>query len=187
MLIDQLKQAGVAFERGMTEQELDLAEEFFGFRFPAEFRAFLSEAVPVGEDFFDYRDHSPENLKRFRDFEDRIEKGFRFDLNAKENREELLELLGEKLGFSEDGPGFDEAVMRYWKESPRLIPFFAHRCFFDGMDGMPIISFLQPVDTIVYGFDLEDYLEAEFLGNDDPAELPPDLLKGTGIWENLIW
>ena len=63
MLIDQLKLAGVAFEKGMTEQELDLAEEFFGFRFPEEFRAFLSEAVPVGEDFFDYRDRSPENLK----------------------------------------------------------------------------------------------------------------------------
>ena len=185
MPIDRLKQAGVVFEKGMTQQELDLAEEFFGFRFPAELRAFLSEAVPVGEDFFDYRDHSPENLKRFRGFEDRIEKGFRFDLE--ENREELLKLLGQNLGFSEDGPGFDEAVMRYWRKSPRLIPFFAHRCFFDGMDGMPIISFLQPVDTIVYGFDLEDYLEAEFLGNDDPAELPPDLLKGTGIWEDLIW
>ena len=94
MLIDRLKRAGVAFEKGMTEQERDLAEEFFGFRFPAELRVFLSQVVPVGSDFFDYRDHSPENLKRFRDFEDRIEKGFRFDLNAKENREELLELLG---------------------------------------------------------------------------------------------
>ena len=187
MLIDRLKQAGVVFEKGMTEQDLDLAEEFFGFRFPAELRVFLSQVVPVGSDFFDYRDHSPENLKRFRDFEDRIEKGFRFDLNAKENREELLELLGEKLGFLQDGPGLDEAVMQYWKESPRLIPFFAHRCFFDGMDGMPIISFWQPVDSIVYGIDLQDYLEAEFLGKDDPCELPPDLLKGTGIWENLIW
>ena len=187
MLIDRLKQAGVIFENGMTKQELDLAEEFFGFRFPAEFRAFLSEAVPVGKDFFDYRDRSPENLKRFVGFREWMESNFRFDLNAKENREELLKLLGQKLGFLQDGPGFDEAVMRYWQESPRLIPFFAHRCFFDGLDGMPIISFLQPVDTIVYGFDLEDYLEAEFLGKDDPCELPPDLLKGTGIWENLIW
>ena len=185
MLINRLKLAGVTFEKGMTDRELDIAEEFFGFRFPAELRVFLSQAVPVGSDFFDYRDHSPENLKRFRDFEDRIEKGFRFDLE--ENRDDLLELLRDKLGFSEDGPGFDEAVMRYWQESPRLIPFYAHRCFFDGMDGMPIISFFQPVDTIVYGFDLEDYLEAEFLGNDDSAELPTDLLKGTGIWENLIW
>ncbi len=187
MLINRLKQAGVVFENGMTEQELDLAEEFFGFRFPAEFRAFLSQAVPVGKDFFDYRDRSPENLKRFVGFREQMERDFRFDLKAKENREELLELLGEKLGFEQDNPAFDEAVIRYWKESPRLIPFFAHRCFFDGMDGMPIISFWQPVDSIIYGFDLEDYLEAEFLGNDESAELPPDLLKGTGIWEDLIW
>ena len=55
------------------------------------------------------------------------------------------------------------------------------------MDGMPIISFWQPVDSIVYGVDLEDYLEAEFLEKDDPCALPSDLLKGTGIWENLIW
>lgn len=185
MLMEKLKAAGVVFEAGMTVRELDLAEEFFGFRFPAEFRSFLGRAVPVGEDFFDYRDRSPENRKRFRDFEERMEADFRFDL--KENRKDLLELLGQKLGFPEDGPGFDEAVMRFWRESPRLIPFYAHRCFFDGMDGMPIISFWQPVDTIVYGFDLADYLEAEFLGNNDSAELPPDLLKGTGIWECLIW
>ena len=94
MLIDRLKKAGVIFEKGMTEQELDLAEEFFGFRFPAEFRTFLSEAVPVGKNFFDYRDRSPENLKRFVGFEEQMESDFRFDLNAKENREELLELLG---------------------------------------------------------------------------------------------
>ena len=53
--------------------------------------------------------------------------------------------------------------------------------------GMPIISFLQPVDSIVYGFNLQDYLESEFLGKDDSCALPPDLLKGTGIWEDLIW
>ncbi len=185
MLLKRLIIAGVRFEAGMTSRELDAAESFFGFRFPVEIREFLSQAVPVGQDFFDYRDRSEENKGRFDDFQAGMEKSFRFDLEH--NRGELLELLGEKLGFSQDAPGFDAAVLRYWRESPRLIPFYAHRCFLDGMDGMPIISFFQPVDTIVYGFDLEDYLEAEFLGAMDNSELPQGLLKGTGIWEDLIW
>lgn len=185
MLIERLKRAGVRFEAGMTTRELDAAEEFFGFRFPGEIREFLSRAVPVGRDFFDYRDHSAENKRRFVDFQAGMEKSFRFDLEH--NRDDLLELLGEKLGFAQDGPGFDEAVIGYWRESPRLIPLFAHRCFFDGMDDMPIISFWQPVDTVVYGINLEDYLEAEFLGKTECAELPEDLLKGTGIWKDLIW
>ena len=185
MLIERLKRAGVRFEAGMTTRELDAAEEFFGFRFPGEIREFLSRAVPVGKDFFDYRDHSEENKRRFEDFQAGMEKSFRFDLER--NRDDMLEQLGEKLGFAQDGPGFDEAVIHYWRESPRLIPLFAHRCFFDGMDDMPIISFWQPVDTIVYGFDLEDYLESEFLRRRERRKFPQDLLKDTGIWEDLIW
>lgn len=185
MLLKRMKKSGVRFAAGMTSVELDAAEAFFGFRFPAEIREFFSQAVPVGEDFFDYRDCSGENKGRFDDFQADMENAFRFDLEH--NRGELLELLGEKLGFAQDAPGFDEAVLRYWRESPRLIPFYAHRCFLDGMDGMPIISFFQPVDSIVYGFDFKDYLEAEFLGAVDDSELPPGLLKGTGIWNDLIW
>ena len=191
-LIKKLKQAGVRFADGMTARELDRAEGCFGFRFPAEIREFLMLAVPVGEEFFDYRDCSEENQKRFAAFQEWMEGNFRFDL---ENcREFLLELVGQKLGFVEDGPGFDEAVMGYWKESVRLIPFYAHRCFFDGMDDMPIVSFWQPVDTIVYGGNFRHYLEMEFL-TEHPAEDGfscfsweelKERLKGTGIWGELI-
>lgn len=183
MLIERLKKAGVRFEAGMTPMELDAAEEFFGFRFPGELREFLSRAVPVGREFFNYRDCSEKNKERFAAFQDGMERSFRFDL--KNNRDDLLELLGQKLGFAQDGPGFDEAVIRYWRESPRLIPFFAHRCFFDGMDDMPILSFWQPVDTIVYGENLSEYLEAEFLGVRTPGPIP-ECLKQAGIWGELI-
>ena len=167
----------------MTAADLDRAEGVFGFRFPREIREFLMLAVPVGEDFFDYRDSSEENRKRFADFYGWMESNFRFDLEH--CRELLLEFLGEKLGFAEDGPGFDETVMNYWHESVRLIPFYAHRCFFDGMDDMPIVSFWQPVDTIMYGINLETYLEAEFLDGMDWSEIP-ESLKKTGIWGELI-
>ena len=55
-----------------------------------------------------------------------------------------------------------------------------------GMDGMPIISFWQPVDSIFYGENFEDYLETEFLGKDQCVEHIPERMKSTGIWYYLI-
>ena len=178
----KLEKAGIPVERGMTEEELDRAEEVFGFRFPKEIRDFLSCCVPIGEAFFDYRDVSQENQQRFCDFQKRIEDYFRFDLEN--NRADLLELLAEPLRNPED---FDAAVLEYLRSSVKLIPFYAHRCFYDGMDGMPIVSFWQPVDSIFYGSSFQDYLEREFLGKElDVENLPVLRLQDTGIWNYLV-
>ena len=160
----------------MTAAELERAEDFFGFRFPGEFRDFLMLVVPVGEEFFDYRDCSEENLERFRAFYRWMERRFRFDL------EHCRDILEKMLGFAEE-----DAVLEYWRKSVRLIPFYAHRCFFDGLDDMPIVSFLQPVDTIIYGNDLKSYLRAEFLKDYDDTEISEERLEGTGIWKDLIF
>ena len=82
--------------------------------------------------------------------------------------------------------------MKSLESSPKLIPFYAHRCFFDGMDNMPIISFWQAVDTIIYGYDFEDYLEAEFLTatnhiiSEEISDNITEKLKAAGIWYYII-
>ena len=182
MLIQKLRNAGLCFAQGMTQEQLNQAEEVFGFRFPGEIREFLGFAVPVGKDFFDYRDVSEKNQKAFQDFQNRMEEYFRFDLAN--NREDMLELLAEPLGNPVD---FDKAVLECFHSSVKLIPFYAHRCFFDGMDDMPIVSFWQPTDSIFYGYDFRDYLEKEFLGKQDsPRALPENFPKETGIWYYLL-
>lgn len=184
-LIEKLKKAGINFSCGMSEFELDLAESVFGFRFPLEVREFLRCAVPVGQDFFDYRDFSSENQKRFQDFQKTIAECFRFDLE--QNRGDMLSSLGPTLGFTQDSADFDKAVMDYLHRSVKLIPFFGHRCFFDGMDDMPIVSFWQPVDSIFYGESFRDYLEVEFIGKPlDVKTLPEERLPETGIWNDLV-
>jgi hypothetical protein len=179
---EELKKVGISVEPGMTAEALDRAEKIFGFRFPREIREFLSCCVPVGKDFFDYRDVSQENQKRFCDFQKRIEDDFRFDLEN--NREDMKELLAVPLGNPED---FDGAVLNFLHSSVKLIPFYAHRCFFDGMDAMPIVSFWQPVDSIFYGSNFRDYLETEFMKKElDVKDLPERRLKETGIWQYLV-
>lgn len=183
-MIEKLKTAGVSFEPGMSARELDRAETVFHFRFPKEIREFLAVGVPVGDAFFNYRDCSDVNLTRFHEFQASIERSFRFDLAN--NRDDMLEYLGKQLGFHEDSDSFDDAVMKYLHDSVRLIPFYAHRCFFDGMDNMPIVSFWQPVDTVIYGDTFEYYLETEFLNKQRYIDNLEELMKDTGIWRDLI-
>ena len=101
-------------------------------------------------------------------------------------------MLKGHLGEFTDTEDFKKAVMKSLESSPKLIPFYAHRCFFDGMDNMPIISFWQAVDTIIYGYDLENYLEAEFLTStedilsEENCDTIFEKLKGTGIWYYII-
>ena len=183
-MIDRLKKAGISFESGMSDAELDRAEIAYQFRFPKEIREFLSCGVPFGSTFFNYRDFSEENLARFQRFQASIERSFRFDLEN--NRDDLVELLCETLCFDHHSEPFDDAILEYLHQSVKLIPFYGHRCFFDGMDDMPIVSFWQPTDTIFYGGTFENYLEVEFLKKQRFLENTPERMKDTGIWAHLI-
>ena len=190
LMIERLKKSGLRFDRGLSDTEIKEIETTFGFRFPKEIADFLSNAYPVGCNFFNYRDISQKNIDKFYDFQKNIKESFEFDIanNADSLQAMLKELLGEFIDIED----FKKAVMKSLESSPKLIPFYAHRCFFDGMDNMPIISFWQAVDTIIYGNDLEDYLEAEFLTatNDIVSEEISDSiiekLKATGIWYYII-
>ena len=190
LMIERLKKSGLRFDRGLSDTEIKEIEATFGFRFPKEIASFLSCAYPVGCNFFDYRDISQKNIDKFYDFQKNIKESFEFDIAN--NAASLQAMLKEFLGEFTDVEDFKKAVMKSLESSPKLIPFFAHRCFFDGMDNMPIISFWQPVDTIIYGYDFEDYLEAEFLTatNDITSEEISDniteKLKTTGIWYYII-
>ena len=191
LIIERLKEAGMCFGPGLSAAEIKKIEEFFGFRFPKEIADFFSCAYPLGGGFFDYRDTSQRNKDRFLDFQKDITETFLFDIEH--NTDSVRAMLHEYLGDIQDINEFTKAVVRSIESSPKLIPFYSHRCFFDGLDGMPIISFWQAVDTIIYGYDLENYLEAEFLGiprdnvvTDGFYDLIDEKLKTAGIWYYTI-
>ncbi len=190
LMIERLKESGLRFDSGLSDIEIKKIEITFGFRFPKEIASFLSCAYPVGGDFFDYRDISQKNIDKFHAFQKRIVESFEFDI--KNNTDSLQTMLKEYLGEFNDAEDFKKAIMKSLENSSKLIPFYAHRCFFDGIDNMPIISFGQAVDTIIYGCDLEDYFESEFLvdvkdiTSEKICDNVAEKLKATGIWYYII-
>ena len=177
-LVDRLKAKGITFSEGLHPSEIQEIQRAFGFRFPKEIAYFLSLAYPIEPNFFNYRDMSERNLQAFHDFQEKIKQSFLFDL---QNNAPALEALLRRLGCK-NMLSLKDVVMDALAKSPRLIPFYGNRCFLDGMDGMPIISF----DTIIYGSDLENYLENEFLSPKNfHIAKRPDQIKEMGIWYYL--
>ena len=185
-MIEKLKNVGITFTNGLTSEELTKIEEFYGFHFPKEIAEFLSIAYPVGLHFFNYRNMSSENKKAFDDFQTDIKESFLFDIE--QNEVSIKAMLSEIIDKNLDSKALANAVLSMLDKSPRLIPFYAHRCFFDGMNNMPIVSFYQAVDTIFYGTSFENYLENEFLHIDsfDNSETLSGKMKNTGIWHYII-
>jgi AraC-like DNA-binding protein len=182
-IVDRMKAAGVPFQEGMSDEEIDNAERVFGFTFPKEIAAFLRTATPTGDLFFNYRDLSKSNVEKLRAFGRKIESGFAFDLSNVPRFLRAMERRYRTHGVKETL----EAILHEYENSPKLIPFYGHRCFFDGMDDMPIVSFWQPVDTIFYGGTFENYLEHEFLKMDKILDNTQERMDNAGIWKDLIW
>ncbi|MBQ8235998.1 MAG: helix-turn-helix transcriptional regulator [Clostridia bacterium] len=178
-IIDRMKGAGIRFEAGMSDEELEAAELCFGFTFPREIAAFLRLAVPTGEQFFDYKDLSQRNVDKFKAFRRIVESGFAFDIQNVPRFRRAMEKRYDTSGAHQTL----DAIMTEYHNSPKLIPFYGHRCFFDGLDDLPIFSYSQPCDSILYGENFEDYLKREFCGEKRafPVHVPSSMNK-TGIW-----
>ena len=183
-MIERMKNAGISFEAGLSDEEIDKAQSVFGFHFPSEIKSFLACGLPIGDHFFNWRDLSPTNIEQFVSFNQSMDHAFQFDIEN--NTDDLNALIGDRFSGIAGKESYTEAILDYLHRSTKLIPFYAHRCFFDGMDHMPIVSFWQPVDTILYGETFEDYLEVEFLGKDHCINNIPERMQETGIWYYLI-
>ena len=183
LMIKKLKKAGVKFDKGLTKQEIIKIETLCNFKFPQEIKEFLLCGLPVSEGFYNYRDFSEQNILEINNFQKRIDESFLFDIE----KNNLLEEFREKFKECKNDKDLQNKLFNYLHESPKLIPFYAHRYFFSGLDNMPIVSFWQPSDSIFYGSNFENYLTNEFINKTcNVGEISTDFEK-TGIWFDLIW
>jgi len=151
-LIQRLKEKGITFAAGLTDEEIQTAESNCNIHFPPDLKRFYQTGLPVGERFFDWRGTEP-GCDLNADFED----GVLFDV--KQNA-----FWYNKWG--EDPGEMDQRlqIARVALQScPRLIPIYRHRCMASEPceAGQPVLSIHQ-TDIIWYGTDLAAYLVEEF-------------------------
>jgi hypothetical protein len=166
---------GVEFAPGLAAREVGAAESEHGFRFPSDLRAFLENALPVGEGFPDWRSPVSQLIK---DSLAWPADGMCFDV---EHNAFWLPAWGPMPGSLEEAHAKARQAVR---DAPFLIPIFGHRylpaspCH----SGNPVFSVYQ-TDIIYYGLDFPSYLSAEF-GVPNPFPVP-DLPREIEFWSEM--
>ena len=149
-----LARSGVRFVDGLTAAELSDLEVRYGFSFPTDLRTFLMFALPVSDRFVDWRNATTEQVN------DSLRwplDGICFDI-------EHNDFWPNDWGTRPDAlpQAFAIAAQRV-QAAPTLIPICGHRYIPDRPCevGNPVFSVYQS-DIIVYGYNLDDYLQNEF-------------------------
>jgi len=170
-LIQLLRSAGLEFEPGLTDAEVEYIENRLDFRFPPDLRSFLQTAVPFWNS---PRWHTASEIDLSSWFDEPV-RGLLFDV---EYSEFWLPEWGER---PEDLPNALKIARARISDAPKLIPILGHRYMpaQPSDAGNPVFSVHQ-ADIIYYGFDLEDYFRHEF---DLPREGWPSQVKQVDFWE----
>jgi hypothetical protein len=149
-----LERAGVVFEIGLSAKEVQKIEEHYLFIFPADYCEFLMNALPVSNNFVDWRNADEnQNIEMLNwPYE-----GICFDI---EHNGFWLRTWGQKPDKLEDSLLIAKNAI---EQAPILIPILGHRYIPSKPEeiGNPIFSVYQ-TDIIYYGRDLGEYLENEF-------------------------
>lgn len=174
-----LQRAGVDFAPGLTESEVQRAEEAYGLTFPPDLRMLLTFALPIGKGWPNWREiDSPVIWKKLNwPYE-----GMCFDI---ENNAFWPQKWGPKPVELEEC--FIVAQHRL-NTAPKLIPIFCHRYLPDrpNIEGNPVLSVYQ-TDIIHYGTDLCSYFRNEFhdyFGTPEYQILEP--IRRIEFWSDLI-
>ena len=168
---------GLHFGEGLSDAEVQRAEESYGVRFPPDLRAFLQTALPLGSPFPNWRIADDPIAREAESF---VLRGILFDVE--ENGVWLPE-WGQRPEQLDDAKAL---VAKHVEKAPRLIPIYGHRMMPDRphLNGNPIFSIHQ-TDMIYYGFDLDDYFRHEF---DLPNRKPwPSKVRSIDFWEPDRW
>jgi hypothetical protein len=166
---------------GLSDAELDRAEQRYGFEFADDHRAFLRVCLPLGGGRWpDWRNGDPADLR-------------------------------DKLGWPVEGVLFDVEHNAFWHRTwgerpaspaaavevarerlaavPTMVPVYSHRYLpaGRGSSGHPVLSMYQ-TDIIYYGIDLVDYVYQEFsagpgIRRDDPRWEPRATVP---FWRDLV-
>jgi hypothetical protein len=171
-IIEQMKVRGVKFEAGLSDEEVSDIEQRCNFRFPPDLKMFLQLAVPikweepnstyVSDRFPNWHKDPVEIMEWSREWAIGT---FSFDIESERNNFWMSE-WGKKPSALVDQLAIATAHIQ---NAPLLIPIYEHR-FLPAEPceaGNPVFSIYQAIDSIPYGYNLQKYLQNEFINRDN--------------------
>ncbi|MFZ2539073.1 MAG: hypothetical protein WAX04_09240 [Oscillospiraceae bacterium] len=179
-IIMKLEKMGVIFTEGLQKQEFVDIERYYKITFPPDLNAFLSTALPISNEFINWRDCSEGNINRIKDRLGWPLEGMIFDI---EHNSFWYSKWGAKPN---DLSKSIEMCKEEFNKVPKLIPVCSHRYIPSEPNevGNPIFSVYQ-TDIIYYGENLLTYLEVEFhLKNYEEIDL--DSIKKIRFWSDFV-
>lgn len=176
-LVRRMIGAKVKFLKGLANTEIDQLSQLIGIPIPPDLREFWTVAVPKASGWWSWIDSK---LTR-EDFDKTIVEELKFHV---ESGDVWLESWGERPESLVEAM---KIVHAFVETGPALLPLFAHRwavcepC----LPNTPVLSIYNS-DWIYYGWNLESYLEHEFLGRDIYGEQPLQDHQSIGQWEEVL-
>lgn len=182
-IISQMKKAGVTFEQGLSDSEIERAEAWGQFRFVPDLREFLQTALPVawntsqGRRQFPQWRQNPDIIKNAQAW---IFEGIQFDIL---HNHFWLKEWGEKPVETDDALN---VARQHVSAAPLMIPIYVHRHIpaEPHEAGNPVFSIWQ-TDIIYYGTNLESYLQNEFL-EASRFNIEISTVKHIRFWSRLV-
>ncbi|QGJ69950.1 Hypothetical protein PBC10988_16390 [Planctomycetales bacterium 10988] len=165
-----LKEKGIAFEKGLTDQEIEDIESSYRFSFPPDLRWFLQQGLPKDKWFPNWRKQDA----LLQDFFDKVWEGILFDI---EKSHLWHSDWGKKPETREEAVSI---AYQHYLNAPKLIPIAGHTylpsdpCLSDN----PVISICQ-MDAIFRGT-LVDYLF--WIRHDETEEVEDDYEKRCPVY-----
>jgi len=149
-----LERAGVVFESGLSQAEIQELERQYAFAFPSDLKDFLMFALPTSQGFLNWRRASNDEIVYSLTWP---YEGMCFDI---EQNSFWLEKWGQQPASLDEAFSIARKAI---EQAPTLIPINGHRYIPDRPNeaGNPIFSVYQ-TDIVYYGCDLADYLQNEF-------------------------
>lgn len=177
MELKLLADAGVTIAPGLTEVQLRRVEIVVDAPIPSDLRTLLSEGLPLGRRFPDWREPESDSIRAQLDWPFN---GIAFDI---EHKAFWLEGWGARPSDLTDALRIGRSHVA---AAPRLIPVAGHRYLpaEPPLPGNPVFSVYQ-TDIIYYGDDLAAYLRCEFnrLPYEDAVH---DGVRRIRFWSDLV-
>lgn len=154
-LIAKLKNEGIKFSSGMTNEEFMEIENLYNLFFPSELKSFYSNALPISKGFYNWRDFTTGNVLKIKN----IIKSFKEDILMDISEIEWSELWGKEPESVEDRCAI---IANKLENAPSMIPIYRHKAMasIEVMNN-PVFSIVG-TDVIYYGVNIKDYFDNEF-------------------------